>query len=302
MYNPRLARFPSVDPLTSKYPFYTPYQFAGNMPIEFIDLDGAEPANNPKSTDAKGAIGKATVQAILSKTAEHDFMENIFSKGTYTGEKLLGVYVCSPNAVKGVASTRNSDYVTDNTSPESATKLNLYVSNNSIFNVDESNASKFDNYEAFVVDNLVANFISGQGPENYNFPTNGIISSKFYSSDIFNAALKDYKSGKLKPNETRQYSFGIVDLFRDAVRNWTPFNITGMAGSGTITFIPNKDGIFIRIFNITSLSSGAFIKNPNNINTFPASYVRDPVKTTEYGNISQTYNLFIPNNSSLLKP
>jgi hypothetical protein len=31
-----------VDPLTQKYPWYTPYQFAGNKPIKFIDLDGAE--------------------------------------------------------------------------------------------------------------------------------------------------------------------------------------------------------------------------------------------------------------------
>lgn len=33
----------SVDPLTKSYPWYTPYQFAGNMPIVAIDLDGLEP-------------------------------------------------------------------------------------------------------------------------------------------------------------------------------------------------------------------------------------------------------------------
>jgi hypothetical protein len=32
----------SVDPLTKSYPMLTPYQFAGNMPIAFIDLDGLE--------------------------------------------------------------------------------------------------------------------------------------------------------------------------------------------------------------------------------------------------------------------
>jgi hypothetical protein len=31
-----------VDPLTHNYPFYTPYQFAGNKPIWAVDLDGAE--------------------------------------------------------------------------------------------------------------------------------------------------------------------------------------------------------------------------------------------------------------------
>jgi len=41
-YNPEIARFISVDPLTAKYPWYTPYQFAGNKPIWALDLDGAE--------------------------------------------------------------------------------------------------------------------------------------------------------------------------------------------------------------------------------------------------------------------
>ena len=31
-----------MDPLTASYPWYTPYQFAGNKPIKFIDLDGLE--------------------------------------------------------------------------------------------------------------------------------------------------------------------------------------------------------------------------------------------------------------------
>ena len=42
IYDPRLARFKSVDPLSNTYPYYTPYQFAGNMPIAAIDIDGLE--------------------------------------------------------------------------------------------------------------------------------------------------------------------------------------------------------------------------------------------------------------------
>ena len=42
IYNPRLGRFLSVDPLFKSYPWYTPYQFAGNLPIWAIDLDGLE--------------------------------------------------------------------------------------------------------------------------------------------------------------------------------------------------------------------------------------------------------------------
>lgn len=43
IYDSRLGRFLSVDPLTKNFPWYTPYQFAGNSPIAFVDLDGAEP-------------------------------------------------------------------------------------------------------------------------------------------------------------------------------------------------------------------------------------------------------------------
>ncbi|RYZ84654.1 MAG: hypothetical protein EOP04_17590, partial [Proteobacteria bacterium] len=42
IYDTRIGKFLSEDPLTRSYPFYTPYQFAGNMPIYALDLDGAE--------------------------------------------------------------------------------------------------------------------------------------------------------------------------------------------------------------------------------------------------------------------
>ncbi len=42
IYNPALGKFLSVDPLSASYPWYTPYQFAGNKPIIAIDLDGLE--------------------------------------------------------------------------------------------------------------------------------------------------------------------------------------------------------------------------------------------------------------------
>jgi RHS repeat-associated protein len=38
----RISRFFSVDPLKSKYPNLTPYQFASNSPIDGVDMDGQE--------------------------------------------------------------------------------------------------------------------------------------------------------------------------------------------------------------------------------------------------------------------
>jgi RHS repeat-associated protein len=42
IYDSRLGRFKSTDPLTKSYPMLTPYQFASNTPIQAIDLDGLE--------------------------------------------------------------------------------------------------------------------------------------------------------------------------------------------------------------------------------------------------------------------
>ncbi len=44
MYDPRVGKFLSLDPLSSKYTFYSPYQFAANSPIYAVDIDGLEVA------------------------------------------------------------------------------------------------------------------------------------------------------------------------------------------------------------------------------------------------------------------
>ena len=43
IYDPRLGRFLSVDPLQTKYPFLTPFAFSGNNPIQFADNAGMFP-------------------------------------------------------------------------------------------------------------------------------------------------------------------------------------------------------------------------------------------------------------------
>ena len=42
VYDPRLGKFLSIDPLTNKYPMLTPYQYASNNPATLIDIDGGE--------------------------------------------------------------------------------------------------------------------------------------------------------------------------------------------------------------------------------------------------------------------
>ena len=51
-----IARFVSVDPLQLKYPHYTPYQYAGNKPVSYIDLDGLEEEKKADETTVNQQI------------------------------------------------------------------------------------------------------------------------------------------------------------------------------------------------------------------------------------------------------
>ena len=287
IYDPRLAKFKSVDPLTKKYPYYTPYQFAGNNPIKYIDLDGLEPANNPKAPGAKEQAAMGIVTVIETAAAKNDAIDNLFSRSAWLRED---------NSIKGTYSCGPGEYITD-TKGDPTNRFNMKVYNGATLNVDESQASHTNNYESFITHQLMTNFVTGKGAENYNFPTNGIISNKFLKSDVLNDALSKFKTGELKEGVPYQSPFQGPELARDFSRTGTLFSsITGLVGSATIT-IKKMDANMVRItiFNITSLTSGDLLKNPSNDSNWPKSYVRDPEKTTPFGNISQTFNLLIPN-------
>jgi RHS repeat-associated protein len=53
IYDPRLGRFLSVDPLGAEYPWNSSYAFAENIPIQYIDLDGGEISPDMKSDKTK---------------------------------------------------------------------------------------------------------------------------------------------------------------------------------------------------------------------------------------------------------
>gem|GEM_PF-6628086 len=68
IYDARVGRFLSIDPITKKYPWYTPYQFAGNSPIKNIDLDGLEPAGNQSDWEVvPGSVNVYTASHTTEK-------------------------------------------------------------------------------------------------------------------------------------------------------------------------------------------------------------------------------------------
>jgi RHS repeat-associated protein len=67
-YDERLCRFISVDPISDEYPHYTPYAFAGNKPIECIDLDGLEDTHYTMYLDRMHSTSEGAAEA--NKTAQ----------------------------------------------------------------------------------------------------------------------------------------------------------------------------------------------------------------------------------------
>ncbi|MBX9703422.1 MAG: RHS repeat-associated core domain-containing protein [Silvanigrellaceae bacterium] len=72
-FQPWSCRFISVDPLAHKYPFYTPYQYAGNKPIISIDIDGLEGNNDTGQQTTSQVTGTNSNIPLPTKPSdEHD--------------------------------------------------------------------------------------------------------------------------------------------------------------------------------------------------------------------------------------
>jgi hypothetical protein len=80
IYDPRLGRFLSVDPLASEFPWYTPYQFAGNKPIMAVDLDGLEDQQAITVTEEK----KGTVLRVAWKEGNGKVVQMVRGEGMST--------------------------------------------------------------------------------------------------------------------------------------------------------------------------------------------------------------------------
>jgi RHS repeat-associated protein len=101
MYDSRLGRFLSVDPISSRYPMLSSYQFASNNPIRGIDLDGYEFKNalkkfledqfEPYLQEASEEVVKALVQVVVSEIqtkVEKTKDEIVAAVESKTGKKL----------------------------------------------------------------------------------------------------------------------------------------------------------------------------------------------------------------------
>jgi hypothetical protein len=101
IYDSRLGRFLSVDPITQEYPELTPYQFASNRPIDGIDLDGLEFLSTHKSQQ----IQKFQAQ-IKVATTPPPIPERLISMRDANGRIRTG----PESKIEGETAAFNKDY------------------------------------------------------------------------------------------------------------------------------------------------------------------------------------------------
>jgi RHS repeat-associated protein len=85
IYDGRIGKFLSVDPLTKGFPQLTPYQFASNSPIANIDLDGLERIHFTRAKEKDGSTK-------LTLIGNEDFSETKWDPG-YDGKGITGYHL-----------------------------------------------------------------------------------------------------------------------------------------------------------------------------------------------------------------
>jgi RHS repeat-associated protein len=191
IYDPTLGRFFLTDPLIYSYPYYSSYQFAGNMPIAAIDLDGLE---QYVVIYEKNKYGKLFKTSIYSLKVGTDLKDQEIKRVNAKKER-IGDPVASGNIL--IFESSNSNYLKD--------KLSL---------VDKRNTpdSKLSPQELEILKANSKLINSTDTP--YEYPD--IDKPQFASNDFLTP--KFYEAGKIEPLAIQGFAEFNVDGFK--IGNW----------------------------------------------------------------------------------
>ena len=135
IYDPRLGRFLSVDPIANQYPNLTPYQFASNTPIKAIDQDGLEAffvhgtasSSDERWTKVRNADNTAkeyyeNVAAIMKLTNNKSIKADFeWRNGSLMGGLIPNMF--NNQKDRASAATQLANYVLDNLNGEVVTLI-----------------------------------------------------------------------------------------------------------------------------------------------------------------------------------
>ncbi|MFX1705334.1 hypothetical protein PV783_15325 [Chitinophaga sp. CC14] len=174
IYDPRIGKFLSTDPLSKQYPHYTPYQFAGNTPIQAIDLDGAEEYHFTYIKDKDGNMS-------LHYLGKEDIKERVF-----VGYKFVhGLFYDTPTPVYQTQVNQRQSYTVHTTYREPIDKnggLNMDQPQEwkdfdvrTFYNsLEDLSSGKGHRSLADMLGITVAKYNAAIGPENAALPAGGL--------------------------------------------------------------------------------------------------------------------------------
>jgi RHS repeat-associated protein len=278
IYDPRLGRFLSEDPLISEYPFYSPYHFAGNCPTSHVDLDGLEPTSFMSTNkEVRKRVSWTSRLMVLHKAYRMTGGDKAFFKHSETETK--GAYV-PVDMNKFLANNKKDRY-------------NRFVNTNTQFLL--KNESSFSS-EQDLVNTLLGDFFWGNGPENIVFPHNGKYSKALAGSIMVGETLVKWaKAG----NKDGKFSWGMGlrgEITVDVNSGFT--SLEHFIGSATLKVSTQSDKtIKVEIFNVTSLTSGDYMKDVPIIKWLYGAPLKSTVRNgnvgtsqVEYSNQSQYFS------------
>jgi len=150
----------------------------------------------------------------------------------------------------------------------------------------------FHGSESAFVNFMLGHYINGTGPINYVFPVNGEVSNFMRGSQIVKDAIAEWQKAGSKDGWNAKVEFGPATQLRLLKENKL-ISAENFVGSANITInVANSNQILLRIYNVTSITSGDFMKHlPGGV--WGPSVVADPNsgKAQPYSNILQIYQL-----------
>jgi RHS repeat-associated protein len=285
IYDPRLGRFLSVDPLTKTYPYYSPYQFAGNTPIKFIDLDGLEPAA-PQTVDTRGKKIYHNVEPGTRKPYNSSGGENTFNM--QPSLDAVGINKMVPPGVVHDLLAEGS---------QSALQFREYTNTNTAFFISP-NAKGSD---GAWINLMLGNYMWGEGYENWVFPEGSTMTSSVKNSNVVAKALINMGNSS---SYSSKIEFTPIDQGESLFRNKSFLTAENFVGSANTYLHVNSDkSISVTVFNVTSITSGDIVKHLPFM-SWPVSIVRDKPGCasdrglTPWSNISQTFNFTLNQNEA----
>jgi len=230
VYDPRIGKFLSVDPLTNNYAYYTPYQYAGNDVIRNTDVDGGEP--KPTTTMAIEGQTETTSEDRLEGKADlvvTHFQNWVYHEGGVNGSKAGWMKQESyfENILKPLAKDFNDEdyesaakFSATRHSPESLDYFGMvkgaakYIRDNPTYDSWAKWGPIWGSYQQAKLDYSVNKYWSG------GLNTAFAVSDVFLIKAILAAPLKAVMKEGISEGLTKYFGVGMSNEFGASVSRW----------------------------------------------------------------------------------